>query len=460
MVELGIGIGIGILLGGLIVWMQARARSAVTEAKLAERDDALGRMSEDLRKESADKSELHSRLAAEVAAREQETKAAGEKLEMIKKTQEEFLEQFRALSHQALKSNNESFLDLAKTQVEQMITKVDAKEQKRVLEMEKLMDPLKDSLKTVTRQIDEIEKERVQAYASLTEQVKGLSVAQAQIQKEARNLVSALRKPTVRGRWGEIQLRRVVEMAGMMNHCDFEEQQSVQTDEGRLRPDMIIQLPGEKIIVVDAKAPLEAYLDALETEDDDVRESQLKRHAEQIRTHVKQLSSKAYHDQFDTSPDMVVLFLPGESFFYAALQEDPDLIEFGVRRSVIIATPTTLIALLRAVAYGWRQERIAENAQHISKLGKELYDRICKMAEHFSVVGKRLESAVASYNSAVGSLEARVLVSARRFKELGSGSTQDVEEIRPVERAVRRLDAPDFSNGDPETETKLLKPDP
>ncbi len=443
MVEGIIGILIGLIAGGIVAVLVMRANNNATAARLSEREESLERANSELISERDRRIDLQSRLSALEAGREEERRAAEEKMKLLQDAQKDLLVQFESLSHKALKSNNEQFLQIAKGQVEKLVSEAEKSQQKRSTEMQKLVDPLKESLKTVTSQIGEIEKERVKAYSSLTEQVKGLSQAQAELQKEAGNLVSALRKPTVRGRWGEIQLRRVVEMAGMVDYCDFEEQHSIETDEGRLRPDLIIHLPGDKIIVVDAKAPLEAYLDAIESEDESVRSVGLHRHAEQIRTHVKQLSAKAYQDQFDTSPDMVVMFLPGESFFYAALTEDPSLIEYGVERSVIISTPTTLIALLRAVAYGWRQERIAANAQQISNLGQELYERMAVMVDHFSAVGKRLDSAVSSYNKAVGSMESRVLVSARKFKEMGAGSSKDVGSIEPVETAARQLALPE-----------------
>jgi DNA recombination protein RmuC len=443
MIEGIIGLVAGLILGGVIVALVMRASALTAGTGLADRDERLSALDTELRQERDLRIDLQSRLAAVDSAREEERRSAEEKLKLIQDAQKELVVQFEALSNKALKSNNEQFLQVARGHVEKIFLEADKSQEKRSVEMQKLVEPLKDSLKTVTTQIGEIEKERVKAYSSLTEQVKGLSQAQVQLQKEAGNLVSALRKPTVRGRWGEIQLRRVVEMAGMVDHCDFEEQRSVETDDGRLRPDVVIHLPGDKIIVVDAKAPLEAYLDSIEAEDDDVRATGMRRHAEQIRTHVKQLSVKAYHDQFSTSPDMVVMFLPGESFFYAALTEDPSLIEYGVERSVIIATPTTLIALLRAVAYGWRQERIAENAQNISRLGQELYERISTMVDHFSLVGKRLDSAVSSYNKAVGSMESRVLVSARKFKEYGTGTSKDVATIEPVDTSARKLNSPE-----------------
>lgn len=444
--DLGIGIGIGLLLGGVIVWLQARAKSAPLVVKLEEKTRVADRLDEELKQVSSERSDLQARLSAESAVREQEKEAAEDKLKLIRKTQEDLLVQFQALSHKALKSNNESFLELAKTQVEHLLSKVDAREQKRSMEMQKMVDPLKESLNTVTKQIGDLEKERVKAYSSLTEQVKGLSAAQAQIQKEASNLVNALRKPTVRGRWGEFHLRRVVELAGLVEHCDFEEQQTVNTDEGRLRPDLVIRLAGGKSIIVDAKTPLDAYLSAIEAEDDDAREKLVDKHVLQVREHVRALAAKSYHDQFDTAPDIVVLFLPAESILYTASQADPSLLEFGIKNRVLIATPMTLIALLHGVAMGWGQERIAENAQKISSLGRELYNRICTMVDHFSGVGSRLDSAVLSYNKAVGSLESRVLVSARRLKEMGAGTTQEVAEIDQIDTAARQLQAPDFSN--------------
>jgi DNA recombination protein RmuC len=247
----------------------------------------------------------------------------------------------------------------------------------------------------------------------------------------------------VRGRWGEMQLRRVVELAGMLEYCDFQTQESVNTDGGRLRPDLIARLPGNKVIVVDAKAPLMAYLEALEAPTEEIRQQKMKDHARQIRTHMTALSNKAYWDQFPQAPEFVVLFIPGETFFSAALEQDPQLIEEGVDQRVILATPTTLIALFRAVAYGWRQERIAENAQMISRLGREMYDRLGKLTEHFSKLGRSLDGAVKSYNDAMGSMETRVMTAARRFKDLGAAVGDDLPGPVIIEHAARHLQLPD-----------------
>ncbi|GMQ82142.1 MAG: hypothetical protein BMS9Abin05_1586 [Rhodothermia bacterium] len=444
--ELGIGVLVGVLLGGLITWLVSKARSASITVRLQEKEESALRVTTELKQLSAEHSDLRAKYAGEIAAREQERLAAEEKLVLLREAQEELLIQFQALSRKALDSNNKSFLELAKTQVEHLLTKVDAKEEKRTLEMKNLVDPLEKSLKEVTKQIGDIEKQRVNAYSSLKEQVKGLQEAQLQIQKEAHNLVTALRKPTVRGQWGEFHLRRVVELAGLVEHCDFDEQHTVRTDDGLLRPDLVVHLAGERNIVVDAKTPLDAYLSGVEEEDADKKAAFFTQHVRQVRDHVKNLASKSYHTQFDMAPEMVVLFLPAESMLYEASHADPTLLEYGIRNRVLIATPMTLIALLHGVASGWRQDLIVQNAQQISRLGQDLYERICKMAEHFSKVGSRLNSAVSSYNSAVGSLERRVLVSARRFKEMGAGSTQDVQEIEQVDTAAKQLEAGDFSN--------------
>ncbi len=300
-----------------------------------------------------------------------------------------------------------------------------------------MVRPLKDSLEKVDTRIQELEKARTGAYAGLTEQLKSLSLTQSQLQNQTANLVKALRAPQVRGRWGEIQLKRVVEMAGMVEYCDFKQQQTAAGDSGRLRPDLIVRLPGRKNVVVDSKAPLSAYLEALEAEDEDQRLARLREHAAQVRKHVANLSSKAYWDQFQPAPEFVVLFLPGESFFSAALEQDPALIEAAVAKQVILATPITLIALLRAVAYGWSQERLAENAQQISRLGRELHDRLRVLAGHFADIGGALSRAVESYNRMLGSLESRVLVTARRFKDLGAASGADIEVLEAVDRQTR-----------------------
>jgi DNA recombination protein RmuC len=265
------------------------------------------------------------------------------------------------------------------------------------------------------------------------------------LRSETSNLVQALRTPNVRGRWGEIQLHRVVEMAGMVEHCDFYEQQSVETEDGRLRPDMIVRLPNSRNIVIDAKAPLSAYLEAIDATDEDARKVQLQRHAQQIRTHLTMLGKKSYFEQFEPSPEFVVLFLPGEAFFAAALMQDPELIEFGVDENVIIATPTTLIALLRAVAYGWRQEALAQNAKEICDLGKELYERCSTMGGHMLALGKNLKRATDSYNDAIGSFESRVFVSARKFAALGAVASDDgIDELQQIEVVPRHIQAPEL----------------
>jgi DNA recombination protein RmuC len=471
----------GLLFGLAVGWLAGRSRNARDVAassvraaelstRLEERSEQIARLQRDvdekqreIERQQAEVSRLRetqARLATEIEA---ERNAATEKLNLLQEAEKKLREAFQALSAEALRNNSQSFLDLAKAALGEFQHSASADLEKRQKAVDDLVSPIRESLQQVGEKLQQVEKDRIGAYSSLSEQVRSLALSQQQLQAETANLVKALRTPNVRGRWGEIQLKRVVELAGMLEHCDFYEQQTANTEDGRLRPDMIVRLPGGKNVVVDAKAPLWAYLEAFEASEESHREGQLKEHARQVRDHMTKLGARGYWDQFDPNPEFVVMFLPGETFFSAALQYDPSLIEFGVAQRVIPASPTTLIALLRAVAYGWRQEQIARNAQQISDLGKDLYNRTRTLATYFEDLRRGLDAAVTAYNKTVGSFESRLLVAARRFKDLGVSAPEDIASPEVIDRKTRRPQTAELSLFPPEdsseSEPTVAEPD-
>jgi DNA recombination protein RmuC len=394
---------------------------------------------------SATITELKEKQAELETIIEKERMATEEKLQLLEKAEEKLTDTFQAISATALKNSHESFLELAKATLGKHQEGAKRDLELRKEEVKQIVEPIKGSLEKYDRQVQEMERVREKAYGGLSQQVQSLITTQQLLQQETGNLVKALRTPQVRGRWGEITLRRVAELAGMLKYCDFFEQETKDTEQGRLRPDMIVRLPNERQIVVDSKAPLLAYLEALEAQTEEERTSRLLLHSKQIQAHMNKLSQKTYWDQFQPTPEFVVLFIPGENFFSSALEHNPGLIEEGVSKRVILATPTTLISLLKAVAFGWRQETMAKSAEAISILGKELYERISTMAAHLDRLGRDIQKCVSTYNQVIGSFERRVLASARRFTELGitkRGGAQ-ITYLNPVEKTTRQTSLPE-----------------
>jgi DNA recombination protein RmuC len=367
-------------------------------------------------------------------------------------------EAFQALGADALRANNRAFLDLAETRLREARSDAAADIEARRKGIEDLLAPLAKTLEQMDRQVKEAELRRAETGAELVQRITALDQVGQSLQTETRRLVDALKRPGVRGRWGELQLRRAVELAGMIEHCDFDEQQTItSSDDRRLRPDVIVRLPGGKHVVVDAKVPLDAYLRALEASDDTSRQLLLADHARQVRTHLAQLAAKGYASNIQPSPDFVVMFLPGEMFFSAALEQDPSLIEFGINleRRVIPASPTTLIALLRAVAYGWQQQSVEENAKQISELGRNLYESVRVLGGHFDTLGSRLKSTLDAYNQAVGSLEGNVLVKARKLKELQATNGEDIKALESIDRVPRMPQSRELTGGLPFNESEV-----
>ena len=421
---------------------QADREKLATEAErsnqLASQLQTSSAQAESLRNQNSLLSAENTRISTELTQAHENLK---EQKDQLTQAQTKLADVFKSLSGEALKSNNQAFLALAEKTLEKVLANAKGDISKSKLAIDNLVKPLSESLKKYESQIASIEKSRVESYSKLSAQVAGLFDQQEKLRKETNNLTTALRKPDVRGRWGEVTLKRVAELSGMVEHCDFQEQVTV----GEFRPDMVVQLPAGRQIVVDSKVALDGYLHALEADDAETRDHHLTRHARHINEHVRSLSSKSYWSKFENSPEFVVMFIPGDSFLSAALDKDHTLVERAMENGVIIATPTTLVALLRAVAFGWRQEQIADNARKISDLGKELYDRIKRTAAKFVQLGTRLNSTTKAYNETMGALERRVLPTARKFRELGVTAGDEIEMLNQVETLPREATAPEFS---------------
>lgn len=428
--ELIIALVVGVLLGAGLIYFTLGNAGQRAQAELS----ALEQRLESHRNELSAAKES---LARVEARRESEQQSAAEKLALLEEAKTKLTDAFKALSSEALSKNNSDFLNLAKSTLEKYQDGAKSDLAQRQEAIQKTVQPVGEALKTFNERVAQIEERRTQTDAGLKQQLQQLADSQVQLSRTTGSLVQALRAPQVRGQWGEMQLRRTVEMAGMINYCDFTEQTSVETEGGqRQRPDMLIRLPNERLLVVDSKVPLAAYLDALQADHPDVQTERMQAHARHIRDHIKGLSAKSYWSQFDNTPEFVVLFIPNEAIFSAALEQDPQLIEQGVLNQVILATPTTLIALLKAIAYGWQQDAIAREAKEISALGKELYERIGVVAGHFAKLGKSLDQSVGHYNTAIRSVESRLLVTAKKFEALDSSSGDALPETKTIERTA------------------------
>jgi DNA recombination protein RmuC len=426
----------GLVVGGGCVWMVARSHfRALAKAErgtLELRVLAAEAVQDELRKQVSaaelEVSDLRASLDTERVARAHAEARLGD--------QERLADSFKALSGDALRTNSESFLQLAREALHAVVSEARSDLDRRHEAIGAVVRPLEETLGRYEVAVREMERAREQAYGGLKSHLESLS-------RETGSLVTALRTPQVRGRWGEITLQRVVELSGMSAHCDYVEQATLNSETGRRRPDMIVRLPAGRHLVVDAKVPLTAYLDAMDAATDPDRRAALERHAAQIRAHMNQLSGKAYWADLGLTPELTVMFIPGESFFAAAVDLDRTLIEDAMGKGVVLATPTTLIALLRAVAYGWRQERIAASAQQISELGRQLYERLRLLAGYFEDLGDKIGKATEAYNRVIGSMESRILPAARRFKDLGAGTGEEIPTLEPVDQAIRQLNAND-----------------
>ena len=440
--------------GFLVAWLWSRAFFQNRRLDLERQTASQQGAAEEMKKQSSVLQEqvrtLQGRVEEEqklraAADKEVESQRANtaEQRRLLEEAGKKLKEAFQSLASEVLQASNKQFMDLARASFDSLQKEASGDLEQRKVAIGGMVEPLEKAVNELRVEVNKIESARQEAYGSLRTEVQQLATTSKELRQETGSLVSSLKQPQVKGKWGELTLRRAVELAGMSPHCDFLEQQSVDTEEGRLRPDMIVHLPGETQIVIDAKVPLHAFLAAVSARSDEEYRAAMTQHASLVRDHINRLSAKEYWKQFEPTPEFVVLFVPGESFFSAALEQDRTLIEDAIEKRVVLASPTTLIALLRAIAYGWKQQLVAENAERIKDLGKELYDRILKFAEHLSDVAKGLERANKAYNNAVSSFDSRLVPSARKFKEMGVGSA-NVPDIDPIETSPRpTLSAPD-----------------
>lgn len=382
---------------------------------------------------------------------ELERSNSNDKLATLEKTKAQLNNDFSALSNQALQQNNESFLKLAQEKLKQFQIQAKNELGEKEKSIQNLVKPIQEALNKTEKQIRQIEHERKEAYGALTQHLNSMAETQTALQSETRNLVKALSRPEVRGQWGELTLKRLAELAGMVEHCDFFEQEHVSAADGSLRPDMVVRMPGNREIVVDVKTPLDAYLKAMEASTDELRQQALAKHARNVKQRIRELSAKSYWNQFKNSPEFVVLFIPGDQFLSSALDCDSQLLEEAMQQKVILATPTSLVALLRAIAYGWRQESLAENAEHIRNIGDDLYHRLAIFAEHLNKLGKSLSGSVQHFNKAVGSFDSRIIPGAKKFTEMGISEKKPLQRIDQVEANPRALE----TTTDPEPDIKF-----